>query len=206
MKKGAKRMQRRDDMQRRFSSQFVVRLVAMLALMATFAMLGCSDDEDEVRNVNVGALRITEANAAMLGGEDFPFANGVGALGTAGTSTQVEFNDDATGADIAAGGSTASAGAEYGSCIFTVAESTFPTTHPLATGSIITIQRCILNITAVDVPVNGDPVAGVAILTLGLAESSAVEVEVQLDEDGRLFVNGVDTGITITGSEGDTDN
>jgi hypothetical protein len=54
-------------------------------------------------------------------------------------------------------------------------------------------------------PVNGDPVAGVAILTLGLAESGAIEVEVQLDEDGRLFVNGVDTGIIITGSEGDTD-
>jgi hypothetical protein len=55
----------------------------------------------------------------------------------------------------------------------------------------------------VDVPVNGDPVAGVAILTFGLAESVAIEVEVQLDEDGRLFVNEVDTGIIVTGSEGD---
>lgn len=198
-------MQKRDDMRRRFSSQFVVRLVAMLALMATFAMLGCSDDEDEVRNVNVPALRINDANAAMLGGEDFTFANGVGAFGTAGTSTSVEFNDQATEADISAGGSTASAGAEYGSCIFTIIESTFPATHPLAVGSRITIPRCTLNITAVDVPENGDPVAGVAILNLALAESGAVEVDVQIDEDGRLFVNEVDTGIIVTGSAGDTD-
>jgi hypothetical protein len=65
-------------MQRRLSSRCIVRLVATLALVGTFAILGCSDDDDdEIRDVNVG-LRINDANAAMLGGEDFTFANGVG--------------------------------------------------------------------------------------------------------------------------------
>jgi hypothetical protein len=178
----------------------------MLALVGTFAILGCSDDDDDdIRDVNVPALRITNANAAMLGGEDFTFAAGVRGFDTL-ASTTVEFNDNATGADIAAGGSTTSASAEYGSCIFTAgADSTFPTDSPLAPGSRVTIQRCILNITAPDVPVNGDPVTGVAILTFGLDESGAIEVDVQINESGRLFINEVDTGITITGSQGDTD-
>jgi hypothetical protein len=180
-----------------------VRLVAMLALMVTFAMLGCSDDETTV-NVNVGALRVTDANAAMMGGEDFTFPNGVGAFGTTGTSTTVAFNDDATEADITAGDFSASAGAEYGSCIFTIGESEFGPTHPLAPSAIIRIQRCTLSVAAVDVPEGGDPVDGAAILTLGPFTSEEVEVEVQLGEDDSLFVNGVDTGIDVTGSEGDT--
>jgi hypothetical protein len=56
----------------------------------------------------------------------------------------------------------------------------------------------------VDVPEGGDPVDGAAILTLGPFTSEEVEVEVQLGEDDSLFVNGVDTGIDVTGSEGDT--
>jgi hypothetical protein len=190
-------------MQRRLSSGFVVRLVAMLALLVTFAMLGCSDDETTI-NVNVRALSITDANAAMMGGENFTFPNGVEAFGTVGTPTTVAFNDEATEADITAGDLSASAGAEYGSCIFTIGESQFEPPHPLAPGSIITIQRCTLTVTAVDVPEGGESVDGAAILTLGPFTSEETEVEVQLGEDDSLFVNGVDTGIDITGSEGDT--
>ena len=192
-----------DNMQKRLSSRCVVRLVATLALMVTFAILGCSDDETTI-NVNVGALRITEANAAMLEGEDFTFPNGVEAFGTR-ISTTVAFSDEANTVDITAGELSASAGAEYGSCIFTILESQFIQPHRLAPGSIIRIQQCTLSVAAVDVPEGGESVDGAAILTLGVSRSEEVEVEVELGEDDSLFVNGIDTGIDITGSEGDTD-
>jgi hypothetical protein len=205
--KRAQRMKRRDTMRRRLSSRFVVRLVAMLALVGTCAMPGCSADDDERRNVNVRALDITDTTAAALGGEDFPFANGVRPFGTARTSTAVEFTNDATGANITAGDFTASTSMEYGSnsCTFMVTESEFEPSHPLAPGSRVTIL-CTLTITAVGVPVGGDPVVGVAILTLGRAMSGAIDIAVRLDDDGSLFVNGVDIGIVITGSEGNTEN
>jgi hypothetical protein len=178
----------------------------MLALVGTFALPGCSDnDDEEMRNVNVVLSIPADANPAVLGGEDFTFANGVRPFGTAGTSTTVEFTNDATGANITAGDLTASSSTEYGSCIFIVAESEFEPPHPLAPGSRVTIQQCTLKITARDVPVSGDPVPGVAILTLGGATSRAIDVAVRLDEDGSLFVNGVDTGSDVTGSEGNTD-
>lgn len=191
----------------RLSSRCVGRLVARLALVGTVALLGCADNEEnERRNVTVGALRITEATAAVLGGEDFSFANGVEPFGTAGTSTTVEFTNDATGANITAGTFTAASRMAYGSCIFRVAESEFEPPHPLAPGSRVPIPRCTLKITAEGVPVGGGPVPGVAILTLGRARSRAIAVAVRLDEDGSLFVNGVDTGIMVTGSERNTGN
>lgn len=193
-----------DNMQKRLLSRCVVRLVAMLALMVTFAMLGCSDDETTV-NVNVRALRITEANAAMLEGEDFTFPNGVEAFGTR-ISTTVAFSEEANVVDITAGERSASAGAVYGSCIFTIRESEFIQPHPLAPRSIIRIPQCTLSVTAPDVPEGGDPVDGAAILTFGSNRSEALEVEVELGEDDdSLFVNGIDTGIDITGPENDND-
>ena len=194
-------------MRRRLLSRCVVRLGAMLALVGTFAMLGCADDNDEERrNVNVRALSITDTIAAALGGEDFPFATGVGPFGTAGTSTTVEFTNDATGANITAGDLTAATMTTYGSCTFTVTESEFAPPHPLAPGSRVTIPQCTLTITAVDVHVGGDPVAGVAILTLGRAMSGAIDIAVRLGDDGSLFVNGVDIDIMVTGSGGTTEN
>ena len=192
-----------DNMQKRLSSRFVVRLVAMLALMVTFAILGCSDDETNI-TVNVRALRITEANAAMLEGEDFTFPNGVRDFGTLGTPTIVAFSEEANVVDITAGEFSASAGAEYGSCIFAIRESEFRRPHPLAPGSIIRIQQCTLSVAAPDVPEGGDPVDGAAILTFASNRSEALEVEVELGEDDdSLFVNGIDTGIDITGSDDD---
>ena len=194
-------------MRRRLLSRCVVRLGAMLALVGTFAMLGCADDNDEERrNVNVRALSITDTNAAALGGEDFSFATGVVPFGTAGTSTAVEFTNDATGANITAGDFTAATMTAYGSCTFMVAESEFEPPHPLAPGSRVTIPQCTLTIRAREVPVGGDPVAGVAILTLGRARSGAIDVAVRLEDDGSLFVNGVDIDIMVTGSGGTTEN
>ena len=193
-------------MRRRLLSRCVVRLGAMLALVGTFAMLGCADDDEERRNVNVRALPIDATNAAALGGEDFSFANGVVPFGTAGTSTAVEFTNDATGANITAGDFTAATMTAYGSCTFMVTESEFGPPHPLAPGSRVTIPRCTLTIRAREVPVGGDPVAGVAILTLGRARSDAIDVAVRLEDDGSLFVNGVDIDIMVTGSGGTTEN
>ena len=57
-----------------------------------------------------------------------------------------------------------------------------------------------------EVPVGGDPVAGFAILTLGRAMSGAIDIAVRLEDDGSLFVNGVDIDIMVTGSGGTTEN
>lgn len=189
-------------MQKNTLSKLAFRIVAILAIFGMLVLLGCpsdDDDDDELRPVNNVAVPIEADTVAALNGETFTFTNGVqDDFGTT-TATDVQFTTTggATTANITAGDDTAATAVTFGSCIFDVTTSEF-TEGPLATdGEPITVQPCTLIVSATNVPVGGEETDGTAMLRLGDARSEPETISVRLDADGGLFLNGVDTGITV---------
>ena len=90
------------------------------------------------------------ATVGSVAGKPFTFASGVAALGTTGATSLTFQSGSATpGFSISSSGGTATGATRFGSCIFTVAASTYPAGHALATGNTITINPCALSIDTV---------------------------------------------------------
>lgn len=187
-------------MQTRRSSTFALRLVAMLALVGALALLGCpSDDEDDAVVIGTQVVRLRAGNAAMLAGETFTFPNGVRAFGTPG-STDLAYPAGTAGneVNITAAGGTASAGAEYGSCIFNVIESTFARGPLRPGGPPIEISVCTLVVNGGQFTVGGPSGPCTLTLTLGATVSEREDATCLVDLNGNLVVNGT----VLTGSVG----
>jgi hypothetical protein len=197
--KVVKQRERREDMQTRRANTLALRFVAMLALMGALALLGCSDDEDDAVVIGTQAAALRAGNAGALGNQTFifPVPDGVPAFNTG--RTQVAFNEDASEATITSGGDTATAGAEYGSCIFTPGEdSTFPPGSPLGGTDPIRIELCNLIVNGGEFTVGGLPGPCTIRLELGTALSVSIDATCAVDLDGNIIVNGA----TFTGSVG----
>jgi hypothetical protein len=221
-----KQRERREDMQTRRPSKLVLRLVAILAFAGALAILGCPDDSDEfaMRNVDARVDLTNSVRTGALTNRTFVFPRGVAAFGL-NTETEVLFfaatgvritdtnETDETDDDIAA-----ETGVAYaiengeGRCTFTILSSDFPAGHPLAFGADpIIVVPCFYEVEAINVDVGGAAAPGTLVLVLNRTRSQIFgddadetpAVQVQLDEDGNLFVNGVRTGIIITGSGGE---
>jgi hypothetical protein len=170
----------------------------MLALVGALALLGCpSDDEDDAVVIGSRVVAVRPANADVLGGQTFIFRNGVRAFETGGR-TVVAFSDDASGADITAAGGTASAGAEYGSCIFDVITSTFRTGPLAPEGPALEVTDCNLTINGGVFTVGGLSGPCTIRFALGLSLSQPVDATCSIDDDGNIVVNET----TITGGVG----
>jgi hypothetical protein len=195
-----KQRERREDMQTRRSSTLAVRLVAMFAVVGALVLLGCpSDDDDDAVVIGTRAAALRAGNAGALGNQTFifPGPDGVPAFDT--RRTQIAFNADASEATISAGGDTTTAGAEYGSCIFTPGEdSTFPPGSPLGGTDPIRIELCNLIINGGVFTVGGLPGPCTIRLELGTALSVAINATCAVNLDGDIIVNGA----TFTGSVG----
>jgi hypothetical protein len=169
----------------------------MLALLGALALLGCPSDDDDAVVIGSQVVAVRPGNANVLGGQTFIFPRGVRAFDTG--RTQVDFSDDASLADITAVGGTASAGAEYGSCIFDVITSTFRT-GPLADPEdpAIEILDCNLTVNGGVFTVGGQSGPCTIRLAFALSLSNPVDATCSIDVDGNLVVNGT----IITGSVG----
>lgn len=192
-----KQRERREDMQTRRANTLALRFVAMLALVGALGLLGCPSDDEDAVIIGTQAVALNAGRAAdLLGGGAFVF-NGVPAFDTG--RTRVVFNDDASEARISSGGDTASAGAEYGSCIFTPETSTFPAGSPLAPGADpIVIEVCNFVINGGEFTVGGLAGPCTVRLQLGLALSVPIDATCSVNADGNIVVDGV----IITGSIG----
>lgn len=195
-------------MQKETLSKAAFRMMTVLAICGSLVLVGCpSDDNDEqTRPVNGVNVNLNAADIAALNGETFTFTNGVGDFGTAaGTDVAFTTANGATTAQITSGGDTADTAVTFGSCIFTVGENGLGELLP--PGTVVTVQPCRIQITAGNVPEGGE-VDGEAVLIFGDDESEPEIVTVSIDANGRISVNGVDTGVTVsaTGSTGSTGN
>ena len=97
---------------------------------------GCGGGGDPVLGVAANTtVATTGAAAAAVVNVPFSFSSGVAALGTNAATTVQFTSSSATPAfNIASGGATATGTTTFGSCIFAVTSSTFPTGHALALG------------------------------------------------------------------------
>lgn len=156
------------------------------------------------------AINPTTGAAVVQGvlGKDFTFANGVPSFGTTSATSLILSGSGATPSfNITSGVSTASGAMAYGSCIFTVATSTFPSGTPLlALGSKVTVSPCTLSVATAGMKADGTSATANVFLVLGTTISSPVSVTVSVSSTGVVTVNGSTVGsatlVPATGATG----
>lgn len=167
------------------------------ASVALAAMAACGGDPatQEIVSTNV-VVTLAPANAAAVVNVPATFPAGVPALGT--TASTVVTLPSATSFNIASGGQTATGVTTYGSCIFTVTASTFPASHPLALGKVVTVNPCALTVATAGLNANGAAGTASGTFNLGGTNSSPAPVTVIVQPGGATTVNGAPAGTAGT--------
>ncbi len=162
---------------------------------------GCGGGGDPVLGVTANTtVATTGAAAAAVANVPFSFSSGVAALGTNAATTVQFTSSSATPAfNIASGGATATGTTTFGSCIFAVTSSTFPTGHALALGQTVTVNPCNLSVGTAGALANGVATSRSVALVLGAAASANTAVTVGVNPGGQLTLNGnIVTTVVLT--------
>lgn len=191
------------------ASRFLLTAVVVSAGLMSAA---CKDDSTSPKPMVAAADAVLPANTTVVtavSGTAFNFTGGAGAIATevAGQNLRLTFGGTST-APTAAMVITTSAGATtgtvttnvtFGSCIFAVTASTFPTGSRLAVGQVITVNPCNINVNTAGQQANGVSASRSVALQLGSAVSSGASVTVQVNPGGQLVLNGQTVGtVTLT--------
>jgi hypothetical protein len=172
--------------------------VTMFSIVAAAAMLtacgGGGDNALPVTNVattNVTAP-ITAASVSAVTGQAFTFNGGVGAFQTASPTT-VTLNS-ASSFSVASNEGTASGNLGFGSCIFTVTQSTFPASSPLAVGKTLEVQPCAITVATAGVSAEQNATARAVSFQIEGNASIAKDLTVDITSTGTVVVNGTNIG------------
>jgi hypothetical protein len=208
-----------ENMQRRNPGKAMRYRVAVCALVSALAMFGCGggggDDGGDASttstsNVSNVPVPVNATTVQAVVGQQFTIPNGAIFSPGLGTNPAVFTFTSPTTFSVTSVGSTASGNVAFGSCTLTVTLSGFPPAiQGLQVGNPpISFTTCSIQITASNVAVGGGAVSGTLTLTLGGANgtstSLAITVQVSIQSNGTLVINGVATGITISGTTGTT--
>ena len=138
--------------------------------------------------------------------KSFGFANGVPAFGTSGpTSLTLSGSGTSPSFAIGSGTNSATGAMTYGSCIFTMAVSTYVAPNPLAVGRTVTVTPCTLSLATGGQSADGSSRPVNVTLILGNATSSPISVQVSISPNGQVTVNNSVVGtITVTPATGAT--
>ena len=137
---------------------------------------------------------VTAATVAAMGGSAYSFASGVPAFGTAAaTDLTVTGSGAATTFSATSGGMTASGPMTFGSCIFTITVSTFPASHALGAGKVVTVNPCTLDVNSAGYSAGTQSVP--TVLTLGTTKSAANNKTITITDTGGTRIGTV----TLTG-------
>ncbi|MEJ8838465.1 hypothetical protein [Ramlibacter sp. AN1133] len=145
------------------------------------------------------------ATTAAVRGSGFNFPTGVPDFGTSGSTTvtftaasggssSLSTGSNISGFSVTSGGQTATGNVNFGSCIFTVTNSTFPTGSPLAEGRDITINPCRLFINTLGIPADAQARPRIVRLILRLVTSANVTLQVSINAQGTVFINQIPVG------------
>jgi len=199
-------------MQQRNLDKAMRYLVAVCALGSALAMVGCGggggdDGASTTSNVSNQSVPVNPTTVQAVLGQPFTIPNG--AIFDPGIGNNpVTFTFTSPTAFSLGGSSTASGDVAFGSCTLTVTLSGFPTSQGPQVGKVIPFTTCSIQITASNVTVGSGAVNGTLTLTLGGPNGSStsfvITVQVSIRSDGTLVINGVATGITISGTTGTT--
>jgi hypothetical protein len=180
-------------------------------LSVAFALTGCGGGGggeilQATRDTTVEINKDTgAATTAALRGTSFNFPTGVPEFGTtgpttvtftaaSGTASGLATTSNASGFTITSGGQTASGTMTFGSCIFSVQNSTFPTGSPLAEGRDVIINRCQVFINTEGLPADGQARPRIVRLVLNGRFSINLILQVAVNQQGTVFINGIPVG------------
>ena len=175
-----------------------------LTVAFTAALAACGGDSGSGLSANSTtatanlATPVIASTTAAVANIPIAFPSGVPALGTTGATT-VTFTSTAGSPtfNIASGGAVATGTTRFGSCIFTVTASTFPPGFALATGQVVTIQPCSMNVvTAGGLANNATALRNIS-LVLGTTLSTSIPLPVIIASDGTVTINNIVVG-TVT--------
>jgi hypothetical protein len=130
----------------------------------------------------------------------FVFDSGVPDFGTTGATTLTLSGSGTTPSFVIGSGTSAAGAMTYGSCIFTMATSTFVAPHPLATGAKVTVSPCTLSVATAGLKGDGSASAANVTLVLGTARSRPVSVTVSISASGVVTVNNIIVGSVVLGA------
>jgi hypothetical protein len=173
-----------------------------LAVFTAAALTACGGGGGEPAPVQVVAGDTTlPANAtttAAVTNIPFTFPAGISDFATTSTTTVMWTNTSTTPAfSIASGGNTATGTTTFGSCIFAISASTFPTGSRLAKGNTITVNPCNIRVNTAGLSANGVGATRSVALALGAAVSAGSTITVSVNPGGQLTLNGQSVG-TVT--------
>ncbi len=191
------------------------RATASALLLAAAFTVGCNDDATSPPKV-VTQNAVIPANAAVvaaIANTTFSFPGGGGAISpaVAGQNLALSFGGTASSPTASltfttsAGAQTGqvSASVRFGSCIFTVTQSSFPTGHPLAVGQSVTVNPCSYTVNTAGQQANGTARSTTATLQLGTTQSAPVPTNVSVASSGQVSVNGQPVGnVPVTNATG----
>ena len=177
-------------------------LLAAICSVA-FALTACGGGGNDTPLQSASDLSLdvnptTGANAVgAVSNSSFTFAGGVPDFGTTGSTTVTLASDSfvqpgaaaAPGFTVASGGQSASGSLTFGSCIFTVTDSTF-TSGPLVKGARIVINPCQLRVNAAGLPADSAARSRSIFLILRAAVSAGVPLQVSINGGGQVTING----------------
>jgi hypothetical protein len=135
------------------------------------------------------------------------FNAGISAFGTTTPTVLTLSGSGATPSfSLTSGQDTAKGKMTYGSCIFTVTSSTYPTGHRLALGQVTRVSPCALSLNTAGRIADGTHFSSTMTWKLDTSESDSEVVIVSIDPNGKVMVNDIEVGSTTvvitTGSTG----
>ena len=182
--------------------------LAALALGSSMLLSACGGGNDSpLRPVSTVTTPTTAGiNGAGNGptvvssvlNKDFSFDAGVPVFGiTAPTKLTLSGTAAAPSFSLTAGADTATGVMSYGSCIFTIVTSTFPSSSPLAVGKKTEVSPCTLFVDTAGSTANAAATLTDVSFVLGATASSPVPLLVSISPTGVVTVGGVVIG-TVT--------
>jgi hypothetical protein len=176
-------------------------LAVVFLAAATLTACGGSSEPAPVEVAAADAkLPANPTTTAAVANIPFTFPGGISDFATTSTTTVAFTNTSTTPAfSIASGGNTATGTTTFGSCIFAITASTFPTGSRLAKGNTITVNPCNINANTAGLSANGVGTTRSVALLLGAAASSGATVTLSVNPGGQLTINGQSAGtVTLT--------
>lgn len=184
---------------------------AGFVMAATLALSGCFwDSGSDSTAVASSDLTVAASGSTLAAVTNTAYTfPAVPDFGTAGATT-VTFTSatESPSFSISAAEGTATGTTTFGSCIFTVTNSTFPASSPLATGKTVRVNPCSLTVKVAGVTVTASPTptSVPTVLVLGTLSSGTVSKVITIDSNGKVTIGTVSLGtipvVVSTGATG----
>jgi hypothetical protein len=181
--------------------------LACLVLSGSALLSACGGSSDsaavpppQVATTSTAAVITSATGATVISSvldKTFDFTTGVPSFGTtSATSLKLSGTGATPSFAISSAEGTASGAMTYGSCIFTVTQSTFAAGHPLALSNSFAVSPCSLTVGTAGVKADGSPYPTTVTLVLGTINSNPISVTVSISSTGVVTVNNFTIGTT----------